>query len=49
MSIVLVGMTGKWQVARPGSPLIRMTEKAILEKENFIIGASEVEDDTEKR
>ncbi len=47
--IVLVGMTGKWQVARPGSPLIRMTEKAILEKENFIIGASEVEDDTEKR
>ena len=47
--IVLVGMTGKWQVARPGNPLIRMTERAILEKENFIIGASEVEDDTEKR
>ena len=47
--VVLVGMTGKWQAAGPGSPLIRITERAILEKENFIIGASEVEDDTEKR
>ena len=47
--IVLVGMTGKWQVARPGSPLIRMTEKAILEKENFIIGAPELKDDVEKQ
>ena len=47
--VVLVGVTGKWQAARPGSPLIRITERAILEKENFIIGASEVEDDTEKR
>ena len=47
--IVLVGMTGKWQVARPGSPLIRITEKAILEKENFIIGAPELKDDVEKQ
>lgn len=47
--VVLVGVTGKWQVARPGSPLIRMTERAILEKENFIIGAPAPEDDVEKR
>ena len=47
--VVLVGMTGKWQVAGTGSPLIRITKRAILEKENFIIGASEVADDTEKR
>ncbi|RKU21603.1 hypothetical protein C6499_21630 [Candidatus Poribacteria bacterium] len=46
--VVLVGMTGKWQVARPGSPLIRMTERAILEKENLIIGAPESEEDVEK-
>ena len=47
--IVLVGMSGKWQVARPGNPLIRMTERAILEKENLVIGAPEPETDTEKR
>ncbi|MXZ00789.1 hypothetical protein F4Y93_09145 [Candidatus Poribacteria bacterium] len=46
--VVLVGTTGKWQVARPGSPLARMTERAILEKENFIIGAPEPESDVEK-
>lgn len=46
--IVLVGAIGKWQVARPGSPLVRMTERAILEKENFIIGAPEPENDVEK-
>lgn len=47
--VVLVGMTGKWQVARSDSPLIRMTERAILEKENFIIGAPVPEGDVEKR
>ena len=47
--IVLVGMAGKWQVAGPGNPLIRMTERAILEKENFIIGAPAPEGDVEKR
>ena len=47
--IVLVGMTGKWQVAHPGGPIIRTTERAILEKANLIIGAPELEDDTEKR
>ena len=45
--IALVGVTGKWQVVRPGNPLIRMTERAILEKENFIIDAPE--GDVEKR
>ena len=48
-SIVLVGMTGKWQVVRQGNPLIRMTERAILEKENFIIGAPAPAGDIEKR
>ena len=47
--IVLVGMAGKWQVVHPGNPLIRMTERAILEKENFIIGAPVPESDVEKR
>ena len=45
---VLVGMTGKWQMARLRSPLARMTERAILEKENLIIGAPEPEGDVEK-
>ena len=45
---ILVGMTGKWQVTRFGSPLARMTERAILEKENLIIGAPEPEGDVEK-
>ena len=47
--IVLVGMAGKWQVVDQGNPLIRMTERAILEKENFIIGAPAPESDVEKR
>ena len=47
--VVLVGVTGKWQVARPGDPLIRLTERAILEKENFIIGAPVPEGAIEKR
>ena len=46
--IVLVGMIGKWQVVRPDNPLRRMTKRAILEKENLIIGAPESEDDVEK-
>ena len=46
--VVLVGTIGKWQVVRPGSPLIRMTERAILEKENFIMGAPKPEGDVEK-
>ncbi len=47
--IVLVGMTGKWQMARLESPIARMTERAILEKENLIIGAPQPEGDVEKR
>ena len=47
--IVLVGMTGKWQMARLGNPLTRMTERAILEKENLIIGAPDPTADVKKR
>ena len=46
---VLVGLTEKWQITRHGSPLARLTERAILEKENLIIGAPESNSDTEKR
>ena len=46
---VLVGLTEKWQLTRHGSPLARLTERAILEKENLIIGAAESNSDTEKR
>ena len=47
--IVLVGLTEKWQVARQGSPLIGMTERAILEKENFIIGTPDPKANSQKR
>lgn len=46
---VLVGLTAKWQLTRQGSPLARLTERAILEKENLVIGASESDSNTEKR
>lgn len=46
---VLVGLTEKWQLTRHESPLARLTERAILEKENLIIGAPESNGDTEKR
>ena len=46
---VLIGMTGKWQEARQDGPLARLTERAILEKENLIVGASEQENGIEKR
>ena len=45
---VLVGLTEKWQITRQGSSLARLTERAILEKENLIIGAPEPNGDTEK-
>ena len=38
---VLIGLTGKWQEARQGNPLARLTERAILEKERFTVGAPE--------
>ena len=47
--IVLVGTTGKWHVAHPADPLGRMTEMAILEKEDLVIGTPEPEADVEKR
>ena len=44
---VLVASTGKWQVVRQGNPLVRLTERAILEKENLVIGAPERKGDIE--
>lgn len=46
---VLIGLIGKWQETRQGSPLARLTERAILEKERFTVGAPESDDDIEKR
>ena len=38
---VLIGLTGKWQEARQGNPLARLTQRAILEREHFAVGAPE--------
>ncbi len=38
---VLIGVTGKWQQIREGNPVASITEKAILEKKDLIIGAPE--------
>ena len=38
---VLIGLTGKWQETRQGNPLARLTQRAILEKERFTVGAPE--------
>ena len=46
---VLIGLTGKWQEARQGNPLARLTKRAILEKERFTVGAPELDGDIEKR
>ena len=45
---VLIGLTGEWQETRRGDPLVRLTQRAILEKEHFTVGAPESED-VEKR
>lgn len=46
---VLIGLTGKWQETRQGSPVARLTQRAILEKEHFTVGVPELKDDIEKR
>lgn len=46
---VLMGLTGKWQETRQGDPLVQLTERAILEKERFAVGAPESDGDIEKR
>lgn len=46
---VLIGLTGKWQETRRGNPLARLTQRAILEKEHFTVGAPELDGDVEKR
>ena len=44
---VLIGVTGKWQRARSDSPVVNITEKAILEKVDVVIGAPQPEKETE--
>ncbi len=44
---VLIGVTGKWQQIREESPIASITEKAILEKKDLIIGAPEPDEDRE--
>ncbi len=44
---VLIGVTGKWQRAREGSPTASLTEKAILEKDGIIIGVPIPDEDAE--
>ena len=44
---ILIGVTGKWQQIREGNPVASITEKAILEKKDLIIGAPEPDEDIE--
>ncbi len=44
---VLIGITGKWQRARSDSPIVNLTESAILEKADLVIGAPQPDEDTE--
>ena len=46
---VLIGLTGQWQETRQDGPLAHLTERAILEKADLIIGAPEQENGIEKR
>ena len=46
---VLIGLTGQWQETRQDGRLAHLTERAILEKEQFIIVLPEVDGDGEKR
>ena len=43
----LIGVTGKWQRVRSGGQLVKIIEKAILEKTDLMIGAPEPEEKTE--
>lgn len=45
---VLIGLTGKWQETRRGDPLVRLTERAILEKERFTVGTPESDTDVKE-
>lgn len=44
---VLIGVTGKWQRTRSDGHLVNITEKAILEKADLMIGAPEPDENTE--
>ena len=44
---VLIGVTGKWQRIRNNSPVVKLTEKAILEKAGMVIGMPTPDKSTE--
>ncbi|MYF54281.1 hypothetical protein F4225_00585, partial [Candidatus Poribacteria bacterium] len=44
---VLIGVTGKWQRTRSDGHLVNITEKAILEKVDLMIGAPEPDENSE--
>ena len=44
---VLIGVTGKWQQVRADNPVASITEKAILEKADMIIGVQEPDEGAE--
>ena len=44
---VLIGVTGKWQRIRSDSHLIKIIERAILEKADLMIGTPEPDENTE--
>ncbi len=44
---VLIGVTGKWQRIRNNSPVMKLTEKAILEKADMVIGIPTSDKSTE--
>ncbi len=43
----LIGVTGKWQQVRTDNPVANITNKAILEKKDLVIGAPTPDEETE--
>ena len=43
----LIGVTGKWQQVSDDNPVANITNKAILEKKDLVIGAPTPDDETE--
>lgn len=44
---VLIGVTGKWQQVRTDNPLANITNKAILEKKDLVVGAPTPDEETQ--
>lgn len=44
---VLIGVTGKWQQVRDDNPVANITNKAILEKKDLVVGAPTPDEETE--